>query len=537
MTRINSLEKYFFIVIIGLNLIPILSFSFFPTLDGPAHLYNAQVIKSLLIDHNSSLNDFFSFNKEPVPNWIGHFILTGFNSFLPAFVSEKILLLTYLIGLPISFRMLIQTISPKNTWFSYFIFPFTYSFVFYLGFYNFSIAIVLLFFTYNYWLKHENSTFSFPKILTFFSLIILTYFSHIFVFGILLFLIGLHIALNTLLKTIENPNQRKQIIYHAFKKIRIVILTSIIPLTFFTFYFYSRPSSENNTYINPIDLIKWLKNIRPIIALNFEIEEKYTKKILYLILVLTCFAVYQNGKEFLRNDSKVNARQWIQTLKIQNLWLIATTLILVLYFILPDSDGYAGYVSVRLGLIFFLFYLIWLSTKKFPSWTGVITVVCILYCNFKLNAYYTSSTKEYNVVAKDCQNASRLIPTNSIVLPLNYKEDWFFGHFTNYLGIDKPMVILENYECETGYFPLKWNEKTFPHILFGNTNPSDFECLNWKSNLQSTKTSKIDFVFILGNQKLNNDTCTHTINQLLISQYSKIYQTKHCILYKIKTKK
>jgi hypothetical protein len=99
------------------------------------------------------------------------------------------------------------------------------------------------------------------------------------------------------------------------------------------------------------------------------------------------------------------------------------------------------------------------------------------------------------------------------------------------------MFILENYQCETGYFPLKWNEKTFPHILFGNKNPSDFECLNWKSNLQSTKTSKIDFVFILGNQKLNNDTCTHTINQLLISQYSKIYQTKHCILYKIKTKK
>ncbi len=535
MTRINSLEKYFFIVIIGLNLIPVLLFTFFPTLDGPAHLYNSQVIKSLLTNNPSTLNDFFSFNKEPVPNWIGHFILTCFNSFLPAFVSEKILLLTYMIGLPVSFRLLIQTISPKNTWFSYFIFPFTYSFVFYLGFYNFSIAVILLFLTFNYWLKHENKPFTFRKILTLFTFIALTYFSHIFVFGILLFLISLHIAMNTISQLSDYDRNIKRTLQTTLKKIGIVTLTSAIPFTLFVFYFYSRPSTGYSSFIDRIELIHWLKNLRPIIALNVELEEVYTRKIVYLILILTfivCFTKCRNIHWNPNTSIKQRFTNFIKQLVLQeNLWLFASIMLLVLYFILPDSDGAAGYVSVRLGLLFYLCYIIWLSTQNFPSWFGIISTVLVLYCNFRLNSYYTSSTKNLNGIAKECYNASKYIPSNSVVLPLNYSDNWLVGHFSNYLGIDKPMVILENYETDTGYFPLIWNDTAIPNTLFGNTNSSDFECLNWKSNTQNHTSVKINFVFVLGKIENQTDSCTQKIKQLLAAKFNLVYQSNNCKLY------
>ena len=168
--KFNLIEKYFFLLITGLNLIPILSRKFFPTLDGPAHLYNAQLIKSLLFDNYTLLGDFFIFNQEPIPNWTGHIILSFFNLFLPSFVAEKILLLSYMIGLPLSFRALIKTIAPSNRLFSYLIFPFTYSFVFFLGFYNFCIALVLILITLNYWVKHEENLSSRKNVLILFLL-------------------------------------------------------------------------------------------------------------------------------------------------------------------------------------------------------------------------------------------------------------------------------------------------------------------------------------------------------------------------------
>ena len=126
----STIEKYFFLIVTILNLIPVLSGKFFTTLDGAAHLYNSNLINILLFENNIDLQNFFVLNHEPVPNWTGHFILSFFNYFFPAFIAEKILVLLYLIGLPYSFRRLIKTISPDNYLLSYFIFPFSYSLFF-----------------------------------------------------------------------------------------------------------------------------------------------------------------------------------------------------------------------------------------------------------------------------------------------------------------------------------------------------------------------------------------------------------------------
>src|SRR6187549_2575351 len=140
----SVVEKYFFFSLSIINLIPVLFYKFFPTLDGPAHLYNATIINQLLAG-NEYLEKFFRFNPEPVPNWTGHFLLSCFNLLLPAFIAEKLLLVLYLLGLPFSFRSLIKTIASGNVFISYYIFPFTYSFLFFLGFYNFCVGLVFLF--------------------------------------------------------------------------------------------------------------------------------------------------------------------------------------------------------------------------------------------------------------------------------------------------------------------------------------------------------------------------------------------------------
>ncbi|MBK8416653.1 MAG: hypothetical protein IPL22_20360 [Bacteroidetes bacterium] len=45
----------------------------FLTVDGPAHLYNATIIREMLTGDQSLYALFFKFNEQLVPNWSGHF--------------------------------------------------------------------------------------------------------------------------------------------------------------------------------------------------------------------------------------------------------------------------------------------------------------------------------------------------------------------------------------------------------------------------------------------------------------------------------
>jgi hypothetical protein len=310
-----------------------------------------------------------------------------------------------------------------------------------------------------------------------------------------------------------------------------LLLASFISLFLFAFYFYSRSNSENNIFLNHTELVDWLKNIRPIIALNSIVEEVYTKKIFYIISSICVIALYNRVNEIQLNN-KFSLKNVI---RVSDVWLFTSVAILFLYFKLPDSDGSAGFVSVRLGMLFFLFLIIWLSTQNFQKWFGLLIVGVVLYCNFKLNIYYGSATKDLNKVAIECNKASEHILPNSIVLPLNYSYHWLHGHFSNYLGIDKPMIILENYECGTGYFPLKWNEKSIPNTLLGNTSVNDLLCLQWKSNPQNPSI-KIDYVFVLGNMNAKTDSCNQELKQILLENYILTYHSENCKLYLLKNK-
>ena len=178
---VNKFELYLFAGFLFLNLIPVFLFKYLPTLDGPAHLHNANLIYNMVLGDSSFLANFYQITKELLPNWSGHFILSSLNSFLPGWLAEKTLVTLYLVFLPLSFRWFIKSISPENYLLSYFIFPFCYSFTFFLGFYNFSLALILLFLLLAFWIKVQK-TLKPVNIILLFILFTTLYFSHVFVF-------------------------------------------------------------------------------------------------------------------------------------------------------------------------------------------------------------------------------------------------------------------------------------------------------------------------------------------------------------------
>jgi hypothetical protein len=86
----SKLEPYFFIGILLIYLWPILSCNPFPSIDGPAHLYNASIISTLLKSPLAPINQLFEFNTFPEPNWSGHAALCLFLQFLPPLMAQQI---------------------------------------------------------------------------------------------------------------------------------------------------------------------------------------------------------------------------------------------------------------------------------------------------------------------------------------------------------------------------------------------------------------------------------------------------------------
>lgn len=528
-----KLEPAIFLLVVVYSLIPIIAYKFFPTNDGPAHLYNAMLLKSLIIEKNEFLNQYFILNSVTLPNWLDHFSIALLSTILPIYISEKIILILYVFGFSYGFRNLILTIAPNNVFFTYIIFPFIYSFFLFLGFYNFIIAIVFLFITIGLWIKFEEKGFTLKRGAILFFLFLITYYSHLFSFLWLVFFIAIYITLEFIVAAAKGNISSKESFQLYLKKILVLASSSIVPLIMVLFYFKSNPTFQNKIYLNSSELVEWIKNLRPIIALNVQFEEAYSKKLFYLIMFLISIVVYNKISKIKTFGNSLKSI-FLSFIDVKDTWLIAALILVFLYLKLPDSDGGIGLVSIRLCYFFFIFLVIWICIQRLPKWLGFFTGVLALYFHFNLNQFYLKEVQILNITAEETYNAASLITDNSVVLPLNWSNNWLHSHFSNYLGINKPIVILENYEATLNWFPLKWNDLQIPAMSLGDTLISNDSCYNWaRTGLVNTKIVKIDYVFILGDYEYSNDSCRKKITYKLNAYYKLIYKTQYCRLYMI----
>ena len=527
--KINKIEYYFFYAFLIINLLPVLVFKFFPTVDGPAHLYNSRLIIELFWQ-TGPLDTYFSFN-EITPNWLGHILLSFFQLIFPAYIAEKCLLLIYFIGFPISFRAFIKSQPYHNNALIYFVFPFTYSFLLFYGFYNFHIGLVLFFWALQIWMKYINS-FTIKRIFFLMLLTTLMCLSHLVVFGVFVLTVAI-INLRELKGLFKQYKvSRKQLfnnLIHQFLALSIGLLITI------KFIFTNVINNTIPSFIKSSVLLKWLTQIQPAKGIEYGKEDIFTRWIFIIIILLISYLVYSKIKRFILTQNKGGFSS-IFKLKI-HLWLIMSITFLIALFIVPDNIGAMGFMSSRMLLFFFLFLIAWLSTKKFHAWLTILVFIIINYVNIALLNIYYKSAKNNNIITNDISNASLKIEPFKTVLPINTNDYWLYGHISNYLGIDKPIVILENYEASLDYFPLKWNRHDIPNLNFGTMSPSN-ECLSWVSNSKN-EISLIDYVFILSDgQKIISDECENKIINILAKDYIEVYKSNddRIMLYRLKPK-
>ncbi|MEN8928782.1 MAG: hypothetical protein ABF242_01790 [Flavobacteriales bacterium] len=524
-------EKYIFLLCIVVTLIPVLFFRFFPTLDGAAHLYNSNLLNEIFFESNPTISSFFVANNKPVPNLTGHIILSFFNLFLPAFLAEKAFLILYITGLSYSFRSLIKAINRENKIASYFIFPFVYSFVFILGFYNFSIALVFLLITLSYWISLKEKPFDKTAIAKLFLLLSLTFFSHIFVFAVLLMSLGILFLVTEIKVYFTTENQKKTILKTSFKKFGALLVSALIPFLLFVHYFYSRPPANKLEYLPQGELIDNLFSFRALLSYNSYEENQYLEIISTTLLALFFLAIFSRMRLWI-SDKKIGGKK-ISFFKIQDLWLIISSVLLIMYFTLADSTSYGGFVTTRVSLVLYLTIILWIAANSLPKWVLSLAAIAVFYAHFHLVSYYGSITKNLNNIALDCEEASSKMNENSVVLPLNYSDEWLALHFSNYLGIEKPLIILDNYEAVNDYFPLIWNWPFLTVPIYENIAKNNFLCIDSATYLNQANFD-VDYVFVLGDINSKQDDCAADKKQELLLLTNLIFENENCQVYEFK---
>lgn len=515
-------EKYVFLAVCFFTLFPIFTGQYFVTLDGPSHLYNAKVWSFLVFDSQPFLSSFYSVNAL-MPNVLSHFVLSLLLTFFPAFVAEKILVIAYIFLFAYSFRYLLKSFGESNILLAYFIFPFIFSYPFLLGFYNFSFAIVLLFFVIGYWLRHDHSRFSWRFLLGLTLLVFLTYTTHLILFGLLLFILALETGITGII-LVQNKyeGRMKPILTRTLS----ALTASVLPLYFVYQYLAERPLSVSGfNYLNYSTLVRYLVDLRPIIAFDYENEIPFTRLILLVLLAL--FLIYFINRN--RNKPPVDPNDRTKLLFAG----IAPLAIFLLYFVLPDTDGRGSYVSIRWALLIFPFLILFLSLQKFSRTTLRITIPIVLIAHFALTAEYALINKQVSPVISEVLEVSAMIDPNSIVAVAKESGTWYMDHYSNYLGLEKPIVILENYEANNGYFPVVWNKEGLPNITLLNKPINSIKCLSDQTNIDG-ENQAVDYLVIIGNYKNLPSKCMDLSNLTQDAQFEKLYSSQKITLFKLK---
>jgi hypothetical protein len=496
-------------------------------MDGASHLYNSNIIIELL-NGNSKLESFFKFNKVIVPNWFGHFILTVFNSFLPAYMAEKLSLIFYAVSFPLSFRYLVKVYNPENVLLSYLVFPFIYSALFYLGFYNFYLGIVLLLITTAYWLNNMEDL-TLKKGFILFCLITIIYFCHLFIYLFLMVILSL-LFLQKVVKNMISKDKQDVVKVKFKQQLLVLLLASFLSTLLAITYIIKVKVSGNNNSVDVVELFKWISHVKPIVALNVSEEEPYAIKYFYLISALSLIVIYFKIQSIKQNISgrKNGLRVLFDNLNQSDIWLMISIAILILFFQVPNGAN-AGMISERLCLLFFIFYIIWIASQPLPKWVGVLSIAMVLYCNLFLLIYHIKTTRDLSNDAVEFNQVSEYIDKNSVVLPFNYSDHWLEGHFSDYMGIDKPLILLENYEASLDWFPIKWNNNALLDCIKGHGT------CNVCTDL-FIESKSINYIVLWGSIKDTADVCNNKLTQMLKEKYNLIHisskQKAH--LYKVK---
>jgi hypothetical protein len=189
---------------------------------------------------------------------------------------------------------------------------------------------------------------------------------------------------------------------------------------------------------------------------------------------------------------------------------IVSLLLLGLYFIFPDHFAGGTIIQMRMQLYPVFALTLWFAALRWNSRS--IQVIGGLFLVFNL-VFFATRIGTYRMVGEavsEILSTAPLIEEESTVLPLYFSHKGVqpngeklirnglgvFIHSADYLGAEKSLVMLDNYEGAKGYFPINWRPEVnpFDHLGRGISGSEAIPpMIDLKYYIQETKV-QVDYV-------------------------------------------
>jgi hypothetical protein len=438
----------------------------FLTGDGPCHVENAQILHDFWVNHNTALYArFYEVVYQPNPNWFSTFVMALFLFIVNGIIAEKLFLTCYIALYVSGFYRLLKRVSGNKSYWLLVIFSFVFTHALTKGFYNFSFGIAFYFWVVWSWLRYLEKK-RLVNVLLFFLFTFLIFFAHLlaFVFAILT-CVALILSYSTAADSERNKQDRKKF----FIKNLLTLTLFISPFLAITAWFTTKEGGMHLYFKPHFYRLVELAQFKHIV--NFSHNELAWTTITgcaLLLLFMVCFTK-------LKGLLKVNKYDGF-------LW----TFLFVgfIYLCFPDSIlGRQMDMSLRTQLFVHILVAIVIAYRMRHEKLMMAGALVLFVCFIALSGLRFINQLSASGAEGELLAAGSVIKPNSVVLPLNFSPgginkqgkviaDWnaSFRHATQYLGTGKPLIILDNYEANAGYFPIQWKSSVNPYLFLAAGN-------------------------------------------------------------------
>ncbi len=506
-------EPFLFFLFSILNVYTIFLLDFYYSLDGPQHLYVANIITEL-IRGNDEVARFIQINDLIVGYWTGTFLLSVFKLIMPATIAVKLLLLIYYLGISYSFRYLVKSIYHKPTLVTFLIFPFSSSYFIGMGYFNFSIAIAVLFWCLGYFLR-IGYAFTWKNLIIMGLLLVLLFLSHAFVYAVAGLILVLYLVFTFFYQWQHSAKPA-----FAFRKLlkhmgyvfllslpaNILWINYVVSIRGVTSFFSPQhiPSATLFENIFNITILTWFAR-EPHIVINYLIIAILAFCMLYIIV---------NRIISIRLRRKNTATS--SGLIASDFWFFVTAIMLVLYFFYPDRL-ITGNISSRILLLFFLMFLVWISSQKYHAIISVLILLIIIPISILKWEIQMRFLPELGRRSVELVQIAEGMEPNSTYVAINYSTLWSYQHFPCLPGIDKSLIYANAPQVH-GQFPLLINKKDCPPLFMGSKN-AYWSKINWSLiGNDSLPVRPIDYVVLIATYAMDDDP-DHAITQNELRKY------------------
>jgi hypothetical protein len=473
MRRLRDPHLLLFFALLALYVLPLWSFRYFPSQDGPAHLENALMLKEYDAPDSARYRDFYTINPHPDPNWFGHVLLVALMYFLPPLVAEKVLLTGYVVLLPLSLRFALRSLRPGAEWLAVLAFPFVGNGFLHLGFYNFCYSLPMYFVVVGYWLRHRDGlSWKTGAVLALLALVL--YFCHIVSLAaacLAVGLLGVWLSLGEWAawrrKGRIGPNPLRRAVWAR----GVGPALAFLPAAALAVLFLRRQGTATATNVLPIDRLEMLFELKALVSyLGIE-----TLVGLGLAVALL-FAMGYAGVAWLRRGRPDDSG---------GLLLLAAAYVVV-FFAAPQGMSGGLFIPQRLSLFPYFALILWLGTQPLGRFLrGGLVAVALLTALLFLGLH-VASYAVFNDYLDEYLTAAPRIESQATVLPLSFSHTGRdaegrplsdrvapFRHAAGLLAVQRRAVDLANYEGKVGYFPLIYRPEVNPFDLVSldNSNP------------------------------------------------------------------